>query len=177
MHGAAKLRRMHKPSDAAVLAWSRLLRAHRAALGAVEQTLKAKGLPPLEWYDVLLELERAGALRPRDLQDRLLLAQYNLSRLLDRMVTAGIIERRLCEDDRRGHLLAPTAEGRKLRRRMWPVYSGAIQAAIGAKLSEAEATALAALLGRLYGVKRTGKLSRPLEGLAGRGWADRSDIR
>ena len=76
---------MSKPCDATVLAWSRLMRAHRAALAAAEQALRAGGLPPLEWYDVLWELERAGPLRPRDLQGRLLLAQYNLSRLLDRM--------------------------------------------------------------------------------------------
>jgi len=142
--------RMSQPSDAAVLAWARLMRAHGAALGTGEQALKAAGLPPLEWYDVLLELERAGPSRPRDLQSRLLFAQYNLSRLLDRMASAGAVERRSCPDDRRGLVVAITAEGRNLRRRMWPVDAEAIQAAVGAKMSEDEAAALAGLLGRLY---------------------------
>lgn len=137
------------PSDAVTLAWARLLRTHAAALGAVEGALKAAGHPPLEWYDVLLELERAGPLRPRDLQARLLLAQSNLSRLLDRMDAAAAVERRPCDDDRRGQVVAVTDEGRALRRRMWPVYAGAIQAAIGARLSEAEAGALADLLGQV----------------------------
>ena len=141
---------MPQPSDAAVLAWARLMRAHRAALGKGEQALKAAGLPPLEWYDVLLELERAGPSRPRDLQSRLLFAQYNLSRLLDRMAAVGAVERRSCDNDRRGLIVAITGEGRTLRRRMWPVYAGAIQAAVGAKLSDDEAAALAGLLGRLY---------------------------
>src|SRR5687767_15384154 len=121
---------MPMPSDAAMLAWSRLIRAQCAALCVVEQALKAEGLPPLEWYDVLWELERAGPLRPRDLQGRLLLAQYNLSRLLDRMADAGLVERRSCKEDGRGLVVAVSKGGVKLRRRMWPVYADAIQSAI-----------------------------------------------
>lgn len=141
---------MPKPREATVLAWSRLMRAHRAALNAAEQALREEGLPPLEWYDVLWELERAGPARPRDLQGRLLLAQYNLSRLLDRMAMAGLVERRSCKEDRRGQFVAATKEGVMLRRRMWPVYARAIEAVIGAKLGEADAETLAMLLGRLY---------------------------
>ncbi len=131
------------------LAWARLLRAHGAALGRVERALKAGGFPPLEWYDVLLELERAGPLRPRDLQGRLLLAQYNLSRLLDRMAAAGCVAREACAEDARGQVIAITEEGRALRARMWPSYAGAIEAAVGARLSPEEAEALAGLLARL----------------------------
>ena len=140
---------MPKPSQAAVLAWSRLVRAHDAVLGTVERALKAEGLPPLEWYDVLLELEHAGPLRPRDLQGRLLLAQYNLSRLLDRMAAAGTVEKQACADDGRGQLVAITDNGRTLRRRMWPIYAAAIEATVGSKLSDDEAGTLADLLQRL----------------------------
>lgn len=140
---------MTMPSDAAVLAWARLVRAHRTALAAVEAAIKAAGHPPLEWYDVLLELERAGPLRPRDLQARLLLAQSNLSRLLDRMGKAGVVESRLCDDDRRGQLVSVTDAGRALRRRMWPAYGAAIAAAVGSKLTDAEAESVATLLGRI----------------------------
>jgi DNA-binding MarR family transcriptional regulator len=151
---------MPLPSDSAMLAWSRLIRAHRAALGVAEQALKAEGLPPLEWYDVLWELERAGPLRPRELQGRLLLAQYNLSRLLDRMADAGLVERRSCSSDRRGQFVAATRQGLKLRRRIWPVYARAIEAAIGARLGDAEAGALAELLGRIYGAEAAGSAPR-----------------
>ncbi|MFX6036027.1 helix-turn-helix domain-containing protein, partial [Acinetobacter baumannii] len=72
------------PSETIVDAWVALQRAPARAFDMVEGKLKAAGLPKLEWYDVLLELERGGPLRPRDLQARLLFAQYNLSRLLDR---------------------------------------------------------------------------------------------
>lgn len=148
-----------EPSEAAVLAWARLIRAHQAALSTVEAALKAAGHPPLEWYDVLLELERAGALRPRDLQARLLLAQSNLSRLLDRMAAAGAVERRSCDDDGRGNLVLATDAGRALRRRMWPAYAGAIETAVGRKLDNEEAGMLANLLDRL--VERHGSTRLP----------------
>lgn len=140
---------MSRPSKSAVLAWARLVRAHRVALATVEGALEAAGHPPLEWYDVLLELDRAGPLRPRDLQARLLLAQSNLSRLVDRMVAAGTVERQPCAHDGRGHLLAATDAGRDLRRRMWPAYAAAIETAVGRRLKDDEAEALAGLLGRI----------------------------
>lgn len=137
------------PDRKSELVWTRLVRAHAAALKAIEGELKAAGLPALEWYDVLWELETGGDLRPRDLQGRLLLAQYNLSRLLDRMVAAKAVERRPCADDRRGQLIAITPAGRRLRQTMWPVYSHAIESSIGDRLGLGDAATLARLLSRL----------------------------
>ncbi|MEK9722487.1 MAG: MarR family winged helix-turn-helix transcriptional regulator [Rhodospirillaceae bacterium] len=142
---------MIEPSAAAGLAWTRLLRAQRVALAKVEGALKDAGLPPLAWCDVLLELERAkpGALRPFELQNRLLLAQYNLSRLVARIAKAGYLEQRPCDDDGRGQELVLTPAGRAARRRMWAVYGPAIQAAVGDRLTAREAEVLATLLGKL----------------------------
>lgn len=136
-------------SDAAVRAWVKLIRAHRRALSSVERALRDAGLPTLEWYDVLLELERGGPLRPRELQTRLLLAQYNLSRLLDRMQTAGLVQRGPCPDDARGQWVRASASGKALRARMWPVYAEAIQRALGNRLSEQEVAKLGDLLDQL----------------------------
>jgi DNA-binding MarR family transcriptional regulator len=143
---------MATPSDSAVRAWVRLERAHRAAQSAVEARLKKAGLPPLAWYDALLELERAGAagLRPFELQKEMLFAQYNLSRLVDRLEAAGCVARSASEADARGQILTITKAGRALRRQMWPVYATAIEDAVGRRLSEAEAGMLGDLLGRLY---------------------------
>ncbi|MBI3198665.1 MAG: MarR family transcriptional regulator [Rhodospirillales bacterium] len=140
------------PSEAVVHAWTRLERAHRAALPTVEDRLKAAGLPPLAWYDVLLELERAGAagLRPFELQKAMLFTQYNLSRLVDRMSAKGYVARAASAEDGRGQLLTITRAGRALRRRAWPVYAAAIDAAVGAHLSDAEARTLGDLLRKLY---------------------------
>ncbi len=136
-------------SDATQRAWVQLIRAHRSALCSVERALRAADLPPLEWYDVLLELERGGPLRPRDLQDRLLLAQYSLSRLLDRMEAEGLVLRERCSEDARCQWVRVTDDGQALRKRMWPVYAEAIEGALGAKLTTAQAERLSELLSRV----------------------------
>lgn len=138
-------------SSDAVAAWARLLRASQAILGAVEADLKAKGFPPLAWYDALLELRRAGAggLRPFELEREMLLAQYSLSRLTDRLARAGHIERIPCQDDARGHILKITPQGKKLLKRMWPAYRAAIAHHFADKLSDTDAAALARILGKL----------------------------
>src|SRR5215472_4351855 len=131
------------PSETVVRAWTRLTRAQRQALTAAK-------LPSLAWYDVLLELERAGGtLRPFELEREMLLAQYNLSRLIDRMEQAGYVERRALTEDRRGQSIVITATGKSLRRRMWSVYGPAIQAAVGAHLSPKQVNTLNASLGAL----------------------------
>jgi|SRR5215469_9333544 len=136
------------PSDSVVRAWVRLMRAQRTALASIEQALRSAGLPPLVWYDILLELERAGekGLRPFELEREMLLAQYNLSRLIDRVEKAGYVERRACGGDGRGQLLTLTAAGRKMRRRMWAVYGPAIQKTLGDRLTPDQFEALNPLL-------------------------------
>lgn len=143
---------MTAPSESVVRAWTRLERAHRAALVTVESRLKKAGLPSLAWYDVLLELERAGApgLRPFELQEAMLFAQYNLSRLIDRLEAQGHVARSATAGDGRGQMLAITAKGRAMRKKIWPVYAAAIEAAVGAHLSPSEARTLADLLAKLY---------------------------
>ncbi len=138
------------PSEAVVRAWARLIKAQRQALAAIERALSAAKLPPLAWYDVLLELDRAGgSLRPFEIERAMLLAQYNLSRLIDRLEKAGYVERRAYADDRRGQVVAITPAGKSMRRRMWSVYGPTIQAAVGANLSSKQIDTLATLLGAL----------------------------
>ena len=138
-----------------ITAWAGFLRRSQALLAAVEGDVKAAGLPPLAWYDALLELKRAGpkGLRPKALQEEMLLAQYNLSRLTERLVGAGLIERLPCKEDGRGQRLKITPAGRALLKRIWPVYRAAIAKHFGKKLSPAELTRLTAILGKL-GMRR-----------------------
>lgn len=139
------------PNDAVIRAWARLIRAQRVALSEVEAALKRQELPPLAWYDALLELERAGeaGMRPFALERELLLPQYGLSRLLERIERAGYVERRPCDEDGRGQVVVITAAGIAMRRRMWPVYAAAVQEAVGDHLTNREARQLADLLGKL----------------------------
>lgn len=140
-----------EPSEAVVRAWVRLNRAQQSVLAAVEADLKEAGFPPLAWYDVLLELTRGddGALRPVEIERRVLLAQYNLSRLVDRLEGDGLVTRQPCPDDRRGQLVRITPAGRRLQQRMWPAYAKAIQRRVGERLSDRDAATLALLLDKL----------------------------
>lgn len=141
-----------EPSAEVVRAWARLVRAQRVALGAIEAELKAAALPPLGWYDVLLEVSRAeGPLRPAVLERQLLLAQHNVSRLIDRMAAAGLVARGPCEDDGRGQVITLTPAGQEMQRRMWRVYAPAIQRHVGARLGEEAAATLSEALKRIIG--------------------------
>jgi DNA-binding MarR family transcriptional regulator len=140
-----------KPSEMAVTAWARLLRAQQVLLERVEADLKQADLPPLEWYDVLLELKReeSGRLRQFELGNKVLLSKYNLSRLLDRLEDAGLVKRQPCKDDARGADVIITAAGRALQKKMWPVYQDAIERHFARHLSAAEAEQLAHVMRRM----------------------------
>jgi DNA-binding MarR family transcriptional regulator len=143
---------MHaKPAAEVVAAWQSLVRTERSLVDKVELELKRAGLPPLDCYHVLNEVERTpkGLLRQADVQDRTQLAQYTLCRLLDRLERDGLMERHQCQRDGRNNVLVITAKGRALRRSMWPVYASALEQHIGSYLSRAEAEQLAALLAKL----------------------------
>lgn len=142
-----------KRIDKVLHVWVRLLRAHDKVVGKVEAAVKAKGLPPISWYDVLLELSREGGrkLRPVELEKELLVAQYNLSRLLDRMEAAGLIERIACPGDGRGQMIQLTPEGRAMQKRVWPAYRDAVEETLAPNLSERDLEHLAKLLGAIGG--------------------------
>ena len=138
------------PSETAIKAWAGLVRAQIMVLRGVEADLKTAGFPPLAWYDVLLELRRADeGLRPMELGSRLLLAQHNVSRLIDRIAAKRLVKKRLAPEDGRGQIVEITEAGRDLLRRMWPVYRRAIQRHMGSKLKAGETRRLTVLLKNL----------------------------
>jgi len=141
----------NEPSKAVIGAWIRLMRAQQAILLKIERALREAGLPPLSWYDVLWELDQAAGkgLRPFEIERQMLIAQSNISRLIDKLEATGYVERSPCEQDGRGQIVVITEAGRTMRKRMWPVYAEAISAAIGARISDGEAESLSALLDRL----------------------------
>jgi DNA-binding MarR family transcriptional regulator len=130
-------------SEAGLRAWSHFLGAHTLAVRSVEGRLKAKGEPPLAWYDVLLELERGGGrLRIGELGERLVIEPYNVTRLVDRLEKKKLLKREQAEDDGRGAVVALTQTGAALRRTMWPRYREAIIDAFAGALDDNEAEAM-----------------------------------
>ena len=140
-----------KPTPEVLEAWISLLRTERTLVDKVEECLKRAGLPPLAYYHVLNEVERAPKrmLRQAQVQESTRLPQYTLCRLVDRLERDGLMERHQCQRDGRNNVLLLTAKGRALRRSMWPVYAKAIEEHFGNRLSRAEAEQLAGLLGKL----------------------------
>ncbi len=138
-------------NPAAVQVWARLVRVGQNALLRIEGDLKAAGLPPLVWYDLLLEAERAGddGLTQSDLERAMLLAQYNVSRLVSRLEKEGLVVRRPDRKDGRANRISITSKGRRLRRAIWPIYQRGIEAHFAARLAAKDVGTLNRILGGL----------------------------
>jgi DNA-binding MarR family transcriptional regulator len=137
--------------DTTINVWTSLVRSGNRALGRIETALTEEALPPLGWYDALLEVEKAGpgGLRPFELQTRLLLPQYGMSRLLKKIETAGYIRKIPCPSDRRGHAIEITGKGADVRARMWPIYARCLTEIWQDRFSTDEISELKALLDRV----------------------------
>ncbi|MDP9458650.1 MAG: MarR family transcriptional regulator [Actinobacteria bacterium] len=137
-------------------AWRALITAHAAAVERIERGLLEAGLPPLGWYDVLLELSAAPGcrLRMHELARAVVLSRSGLSRLVDRLEKAGLLRREPDPEDGRGSFAVLTNEGSRMRERMWPVYAKGIAEHFGAHVSDEEAAVLCRALGRVRDAAR-----------------------
>jgi DNA-binding MarR family transcriptional regulator len=144
-----------RPDEITIDAWVKLIRAQQLLLERVEGDLKQAGLPPLRWYDVLIELHRSPeGLRQFEIGDAVLLNKYSVSRLLDRLEREHLIARYTCKHDARGAQVQITAEGSRLLKRMWNNYARAINAHFTQHLSKSDIERLSVLLCKLPGVCR-----------------------
>lgn len=132
-------------------AWAKLIRTQQRLLDAVEDALKESSLPPLSWYDVLLELnrEKNKCLRLQDIGARILLTKNNVTRLIDRLEQEKLVARKRCPQDGRGVFAHITPEGQALLKKMWPVYRAAVQAHFGRHLTEKDLSNLIGLCSTL----------------------------
>jgi DNA-binding MarR family transcriptional regulator len=113
----------------ALATWRAFLNAYAVLIQRIEADLKARGLPPLGWYDVLWPLYQAEdqRLRMNELAQQVVLSRTGLVRLVDRIEAAGLLRREPVPEDGRGSYAAITTEGAATLRRMWPVYRRHIQ--------------------------------------------------
>lgn len=120
--------------------WKLFLTVHTRLVDRVEQDLRQAELPPFEWYDVLIALKQAPEQRMRlsELADVLLVNRTNVTRLADRLETAGLIRREVCQNDRRGAFAVLTKVGSKMQQKMWAVYAQTIAQTFGCHLTEAD---------------------------------------
>ena len=131
-------------------AWQSIRNTHLVVVERVELALSDAGLPGLAWYDVLARLDlSASPSRPKDLLCHVSVTKSGLTRLLDRIEKAGLIERSYCPSDRRGTFLSITKEGRNTLGEMRPIRDRVFDEHISSQLSPAEAEAITELLGRV----------------------------
>ena len=95
-----------EPDEAQLRVWRSFLETHSTLIRALEKEMQADQGLPLTWYDVLVHLSEAsgGRLRHQALAKSLLLSRSGITRLVDRMATAGLVRREPCPDDRAGFL-------------------------------------------------------------------------
>ena len=114
---AAQWRRERPDLDVAPLAsLGRLLRAADLADARLSRELAGLGLEP-GWFDVLAALRRAGKpyeLNPTALGKAMLLSSGGVTKRLDRLAEAGLVERRPDPGDRRGTLVRLTPKGKRV---------------------------------------------------------------
>ncbi len=141
---------MKTMSDSQMRAWRLLLEAHAVTTQILSEELAAERDLPLVWYDVLVQLHEAGGrMRMHELADSLLLSRSATTRFVDRLETEGLIERMVCEEDRRGTFVGLTQHGHQRLREAAPVHLRGIDEHFGRHLTRSEADALASALAKV----------------------------
>jgi DNA-binding MarR family transcriptional regulator len=97
-------------------AWRGFLRVHAAVVPSLDADLRHGHGISLSAYEVLISLEVAeeGRLRMTELSARLLVTQGGVTRIVDRLVSDGLVTRVKCDDDLRGSFAEITQSGRDL---------------------------------------------------------------
>jgi DNA-binding MarR family transcriptional regulator len=134
-------------------AWVRLLRGHSATVRELNAQLTADWGLTINDYEALLLLAHAEGerLRRTDLVQNLQLTASGVTRLLDGLECAGLVEKAHCESDARVTYAVLTDAGRTKLKDASCSHVAAIRDLFEDRYSEAELRTLADLLGRLPG--------------------------
>lgn len=130
-------------------AWEALLRAHATLMKefAAEDIWTEVSMRE---YDVLYTLSKCPApIRLGELHRHVLLSQPALSRMVERLVSRGLVQRSADPGDGRGVLLSLTGAGHGRQRQVGRRHARSVAAALTGQLSADELTQLASLCRRL----------------------------
>jgi DNA-binding MarR family transcriptional regulator len=134
-------------------AWRSLAQTHAAVSGRLQDALAGADLPPLQWFEMLAALAAVDGHRMKmgELADALVITRGGLTKLVDRLVKAGLIERTFCDTDRRVSYASLLPAGAELLEEMVPIVSGELELAFAARLSERQAEQLRGTLDTIRG--------------------------
>ncbi|HUH12854.1 MAG TPA: MarR family transcriptional regulator [Longimicrobiales bacterium] len=129
--------------------WVTLARAYGAVARLSAADIARHGLSPSE-FAVLEALYHKGPLLQGQVQEKVLVSSGGITYLVDRLVERGLVERRLCESDRRARYAALTGAGEALMADIFPDHAAAVRAAVGGLTAREQelATELLKRLGR-----------------------------
>jgi len=132
-------------------AWIAIAQTHAAVTGRLQDALTAAELPPLPWFEVLATLDRAPEKRMKmgDLAEALVITRGGLTKLVDRLIKAGLLERTFCETDRRVSYATLLPAGVELLEEMRPIVRGELAVAFSANLTVPQAEELQTMLERV----------------------------
>jgi len=137
---------MASPLNPAELrAWRAFLNAQASLLRRLEAELVASEDMTLAEFDVLVQLRVAPdqRLRMNELSEHVRLSPSGITRLVDRMVEAGLVERGPCAEDRRVTWAILTPAGRARVRRASPLHLRGVRDHFARRLSPAQLESLA----------------------------------
>ena len=139
-------------------AWRSYLTSHATILRGLDAELVAEHGLTTRDYEVLLYLGQAPErqLAMSELAERTMLTRSGITRLIDGLVAAGLIERVACPRDARVSYARLTEEGLEKIRAAGESHAEGIHRLFLAHFSEEEVTELASLLGRLPGAEASG---------------------
>jgi DNA-binding MarR family transcriptional regulator len=125
-------------------AWGALTRTHAAITQRLQEALAQGDFPPLPWYEVLATVAEAPEQRLRmgDLAEALVITRGGLTKLVDRLVKAGLLERTFNETDRRVSYATLLPAGMNLLAEMRPVIVSELELAFAPNLSVEQADEL-----------------------------------
>jgi DNA-binding MarR family transcriptional regulator len=109
--------------------WRAFLRAHARVARRLDEDLRANHALSLQEYETLLHLAEAPhrRLRMGRLADSLLLSKSGVTRLIDRLVDDGLVERTSCSSDARGAEASLTGSGLARLRAAAPTHLAGIR--------------------------------------------------
>jgi DNA-binding MarR family transcriptional regulator len=132
-------------------AWGAFLTAHKALETILNRELESACGLPLTWFDGLAQLRMAPERRltMTQLATALLFSKSGLTRLIDRMEQAGLVERLARPGDRRSLHIALTTAGDKKFRQALPIHLDHVKRHFAAYIEDDEAAAVDSALTRL----------------------------
>ncbi len=138
----------------AVRAWTRLLRAYASTTRLLSAELQEEHGLTISDYEALLVLSRAegGRLKRVDLARSLMLTPSGITRLLQGLEDAGLVERAACASDLRVTYAQLTKAGRDKLMAASGGHRASIQALFEEHCEPDEIDAIAEILGKLPGV-------------------------